>query len=168
MKSIYKLIVLIFILSVFNVFAVQELSLKELFDSPDTYDGEEIITQGEVVGDIISQGKNFWVNIKTEEYFIGVFLEEKDRVNIKKTSRYMMTGDVIRVKGIYNKSCSKHFGEQDIHIENLTVVKQGEEFKEEIDIKTVIMSFTLGILTILFLIYSNRKPCQQDISDEHQ
>lgn len=164
-KKLFLTIFLFFLVS--NLYSYEEVSLKHLFDNSEKYNGKKVIVTGEVIGEPASSGKNFWVNITNGEFFIGVFLEKKDIIKIKRFGRYLVTGDTVRVVGVYNEYCLEHFGDNDIHAETLEIVKEGEIFEEEIDIKTLIMVFILGVLIIFFRFYSRRNNPPKDTSDEH-
>jgi len=148
------------------VFASQEISLKQLFDQSSSYNGQKVTITGEVIGDMMSEGSGFWINMKDGDFLIGVFIRDSEREKIKYLGRYRVKGDIVKVNGIYNEHCVRHSGENDIHAENIDIVKQGELLEEEIDAGKAVISFILGIITIIFLIYSHRNKNRQDTSGE--
>ena len=147
-------------------FASYDISLNQLFDNPTMYNGQKVVVTGEVVGDIMSEGEGFWINIKDSNSFIGVFIQDVDRAKITKLGRYRIIGDIVRITGIYNEHCTQHFGENDINAENLEIIQPGEATEETIDFEKIVISFVLGIITILFLIHSHRMAGLQGTSDK--
>ena len=146
----------------FTALSFDLISLREVFDKPGSFEGREIAFEGEVVGDFMSEGEGFWVNVRDGNYFIGVFISAGDRARIKKLGRYRVTGDRVKVSGIFYQHCREHIGENDVHANVLEIVRAGEDQDEEIDPVKVIVSFALGMVTILFLVYSHRREPRQD------
>ncbi|MCM8762085.1 MAG: hypothetical protein NC905_03200 [Candidatus Omnitrophica bacterium] len=133
------------------------IPLRVLFETPSLYDGKEVIVKGEVVGDIMRDGKSFWINIEDEGFFIGIVINAFQKEKIKYTGRYKIKGDVVKISGVYHLHCPLHSGERDIHAEQFEIIESGYKIPEVIESKRVIGSILLVIITIFLLIYSNRK-----------
>lgn len=131
--------------------------LHQLYEEPSKYDGQKVFVTGEVIGDIMSGGEEFWINIKDGDFFMGVVIGRAEKGKIKHLGRYGVTGDTVKIEGTYNIHCREHFGERDIHAESLEIIMEGMVLEEDLDIKKVVLSFILGISTILFLLYVHRR-----------
>ena len=142
------------------------VNVQALYDSPERYDGQRVAVTGEVIGDIMSDNEIFWINLKDGDAFIGIVIENADKEKIGHLGSYGIVGDTLRITGKYHVHCEKHMGERDIHAETLEVIRPGEILDEGIDVKKVLMSFILGILTIIFLVTSHRRAAPQDSGAE--
>jgi len=155
-------IMLVFMFFVLTVFAQNIISGKELFEKSKLLNNKKVIVIGECIGDIIKYKDDIWVNIKTQDgYFIGVVLNEKEAEKIKYLGRYRVKGDIIKVVGIFHANCPVHFGEMDIHSNEINVLQRGEICEEKIQKKKVFFSLILSF-TILFFIYYFHRVAPQD------
>lgn len=145
--------------------ASDTVTLRELFEEADRYEGQPVTVTGEVIGDIMRDGENWWVNIKNGDFFIGIVLDETQKKSIKKTGRYGVIGDKVSVTGIYSIQCRKHLGEQDIHAETLSIIEEGSEINEPIEPVKIVLSVILAIFTIIFIYRFHRRQPRKDTGD---
>jgi hypothetical protein len=152
-----KFFLLLFILSI-SLYPAEKVKIRELYESGEKYNGKAVIVEGEVIGDLMGKGEERWINIKdeSEDFAIGIIISKKEIEKIKNFGRYRIKGDVIKVLGIYNINCPKHYGERDIHALNIEIIKKGEKYKEEVNIKKIYLSFLLLSIT-LFIAYLYHK-----------
>ncbi|MCM8830237.1 MAG: hypothetical protein NC824_04485 [Candidatus Omnitrophica bacterium] len=137
--------------------------IRALFETPSLYDGKEVIIKGEVIGDIIRDGTDYWINIKDENGFIGVIINSSQKEKIRYTGRYKMKGDIVKVSGVYHLHCPLHLGERDIHAEKFEIIENGYEVQEVMRTDKLIGSVVLGMITIFILLYSHKKSIHRDI-----
>ena len=145
-----KFFLLLFILAI-SLYPAEKVKIRELYENGEKYNGKAVIVEGEVIGDLMGKGEERWINIKDEfeDFAIGVVISKKEIEKIENFGRYRIKGDVIKVHGIYNINCIKHYGERDIHALNIEVIKKGEKYKEEVNIKKIYLSFLLLSITVL-------------------
>ncbi|MCM8791849.1 MAG: DNA-binding protein [Candidatus Omnitrophica bacterium] len=123
-KVIYATTIWVFVF-IYSVVYAQSISSKELINQAQCYDGKEIVYKGEIIGEMMCRKKGCWVNISDRDFGIGVWIPSKIRFNPKYTGSYKSKGDVVEVKGIFNYSCKEHFGELDIHAQQIKLIKEG-------------------------------------------
>jgi len=122
------------------------------------YDGKTIEFRGEAIGEIMKRGKYAWVNIHDGQNAIGVFMKYEDAKKIKYLGRYLVKGDIVLVKGIFNRSCKVHGGDTDIHALEVQIVKRGYKMQEQINkIKAAfaILIFSLGSF-LMWVVFKNK------------
>ncbi len=105
--------------------AAQAATSSELLSEPNKYDGTVVVYKGEAIGNILKDGANTWINLHDGNAAIGVFAAPGETGVIKHTGDYKYTGDIVSVRGIFNRACIQHGGDTDIHAEKITIVKQG-------------------------------------------
>jgi len=159
MKKFYLLLLILAI----PLYSSEKVKIRELYENGKEYNGKFIIVEGEVIGDLMGKEEK-WINIKDEfdDSAIGVVISKKDAEKIENFGRYKIKGDIIRVFGIYNINCPKHYGERDIHALNIEIIKKGEKYTEEVNIKKIYLSFLLLSITV-FIAYLYHK---EEISRE--
>lgn len=149
MKKFFVVFLLLFMIS----FCEEKVNIKELFLNGEKYDGKVVIIEGEVIGEKIKKGDYYFINIKdiNEDIAIGVFVEKKDTEKIENFGRYKVKGDILKIKGIYNLNCLKHYGERDIHAIEVEVISKGGKIHEEPELVKLLISFILLLLTIFVI-----------------
>jgi len=139
------------------------IPVRVLFEDGYRYDGQKVTVAGEVIGDIMGNGEQYWINIKDEDFFIGIVINASQKEIIRYAGRYGTKGDIVKVSGIYRLNCTAHFGERDIHSEQIEIIEGGYEIPEDIQNKKVIISILLGVITLFLLLNSQRKNPRRDI-----
>jgi len=112
----------------------QSISSTELINSAKEYDGEVVVYEGEVIGDIMMRGDYTWINVNDGENAIGVWLESSLAQDIGHAGSYKSRGDVIEVKGIFQRACSQHGGDLDIHAKTIKEKSRGREIQEQLNL----------------------------------
>lgn len=146
MKKFYFLI--LFFLLVQNVYAQIAINSSELIKQEKKYDGQNIIFEGEVIGDIMKRADFAWVNVNDGQNAIGIWLKKELTDSIKFTGNFKNVGDKVRVKGVFNKNCSQHGGDLDIHAQELVVINSGQVNLQNIDLEKIkiIKVLTIGLI----------------------
>ena len=154
-------IVLTFIcLSAFNALqlsahvaqAAPVVTLEDLINNAEEYDGETVTFKGEVIGDKMIRGESTWINVHDETGAIGVFCPKESVEEIEYLGSYKFLGDRISVKGIFHRFCSEHGGDTDIHAEKITIIKKGEETPHPLDPRKVKTSIILAVIVFALAI----------------
>jgi len=102
------------------------LTPAQIVESALDLDGTVVTVQGEAIGeDLRADRDHRWVNVLGEGTAVGVFMTNEQAGLIGMYGDHKNDGDVIEVKGVFNRVCSEHAGEFDIHAEQVTVVSAG-------------------------------------------
>jgi hypothetical protein len=127
-RRLAQILILVTLYSLLATFAyAKPVSSRELIENARDYDGKVITYQGEAVGDIMRRGEFAWCNVHDGSGAIGIWLPLSLAKAITFTGGYKYSGDIIEVKGTFNRACAQHGGDLDIHAESLIVVKAGSE-----------------------------------------
>ncbi|RKY31038.1 MAG: DNA-binding protein [Candidatus Omnitrophota bacterium] len=131
------------------------LSSSELIKNADKYNGQGVVYEGEVVGDIMLRGDHAWLNVDDGKKAIGVWAHRELTNNISYTGSYYTRGDIIRVSGIFQRACPEHGGDLDIHAQGLEIIKPGRQFNRIINTRK--LNFVIILFAILILIWILRR-----------
>lgn len=107
-----------------------EVPSSALLSDPGLYDGRTISFEGEIIGDIMKQGRYAWINVSDGRAAIGVFTAA-DNVKGLSAGGYKRRGDIVRVRGEFHRACPRHGGDMDIHADSVTVLIKSS-VKEEL------------------------------------
>ncbi len=124
-------------------------SSNELIEKAKELNGRKLNYRGELVTAILDRGENSWINLNDGYNAIGVWCKTSLLSGVKYTGDYKKRGDTIEVNGVFNRACSIHNGELDIHADTVKIVKKGYLFVRVIDPKVVNSAIILFALTIL-------------------
>ncbi len=141
---------LLFVVYISNCYAAS-ISSTELINNASQHDGETVVYQGEVIGDIMVRGEYCWVNINDGINAIGIWADKDLTKDILYTGGYRSKGDIVKVTGIFNRACLEHGGDLDIHAKSLRKITTGEHFQEKLNVRKI--NFAIGLLVILCLIW---------------
>lgn len=114
--------------------------------------GQEIVFQGEVIGDIMQRQDHYWINVLNNGTAIGVWITAEQRSMISFVGRYGTKGDMISVMGVFSQACAEHGGDLDIHADSLAVVDHGYMIQEKLNIPHLIAAVILIILAMTSLL----------------
>ena len=135
-----------------EVSSVEPILSTELIQNAQEYDGKEVIYEGEVIGEIMRRNGGVWVNVKDGDYSIGVWMSPELAELIHYRGSYKMQGDILRISGIFNRACSQHGGDLDIHAISLRKIKSGWERQERVILAKRDLLITLLVVLCLILI----------------
>ena len=133
------------------------VTIIELIEHADEFEGKEIIVEAEVIGDIMKRGSFTWINVLDETSSIGVWANN-DKINqIGMTGHYKQKGDIVKITGIFHDACLEHGGEADIHCLDMQVLQAGYKTKDSLSIhKLIITIFLILVAGILGYTYYRR------------
>lgn len=164
-----KRIILILLLILYSLFlpgaalSKGEISINELIENAAKFDGRNVVVRGEAIGDILQRKEGQWINILDNGVAIGVWSGE--RSNLKKEIEfiggYKTKGDFLQVTGVFNRVCSEHGGDIDIHAKEVDIIKKGNrlnyESKRFVRLKIAIFLSIAAILALVFNYLRSRK-----------
>ena len=142
---IASLIVLLSLMLGVSVAGASQLTLGELMVDPGKYEGSTITLKAEVVGDVMLRGQDGWINVSDGTGSLGVFAP---RVLIENLvpGRFGLKGDVVAIVGVFNRSCTGHGGDMDIHASALAVVNMHQILPQHVDWWRYILATVLGLV----------------------
>lgn len=149
MQKIGRVIALpliLFLLFQVPAFASENVSINQLIEQEDHYDKTLVTVQGEAIGEPLKRGSECWVNLNDGTNAIGIKMKETDAERIQKYGSYKQTGDLVQIKGYFNKACPVDGGETDIHAVNVKIVASGKKTADSVPVPKIIGTAALTIL----------------------
>ena len=138
----------------------EDVLINTLIEKASLYDGEIVTVTAEAIGECMERGNNAWINVNDGSNAIGIWMTESEASQITYYGDYRYTGDTIVVTGIFNRACTEHGGEPDIHCEKISVSKVGSIRAEEISpakILAAVFCTVLGFVLFVTIKTSKRK-----------
>jgi len=145
----------LFVLFVLNARA-EDLSSKALIERAKELNGQSVTYKGEVVTAILNRGEYSWVNLNDGDNAIGVWCKSQQLEGVKFIGGYKNKGDILEVKGAFNRACPLHGGELDIHADAIIIIAKGSHVKEQLSQKKSILTAVIFLIT-LYIIFRFRK-----------
>ena len=122
-------------------------------------DGKEIEISGEVVGEIMERRNGVWLNMDDGTESIGVWASKEMLPKIDFIGRYGVKGDILSIKGVFNRACCAHGGETDIHAYAIKRLHVGYTLPHPISSQKVewtLILFCLAMITVLIYWWHQR------------
>jgi hypothetical protein len=128
-------------------------NVKDVIKNSAQLDGKNLTLEGEAIGHLMKKGEFAWVNINDQTECIGVWASYAELAKIRHLGKYAVTGDWVRVYGVFNNHCPAHGGDTDIHAASLVVLTKGSARNFAYDQKKAnILIFLIGVLICLYII----------------
>lgn len=144
-----------------------EVTTQELIDNMDLYNGQEVIISGEAIGDLLRKGDYGWITVNDDAYSVQSLQEGGDFVgyanygmsvwaplgeleDIKVLGGYKNKGDQVKVSGIFNRACSEHGGDTDIHAKSIQILQEGHPISHPFQYDRLLAILILAAM-IIFL-----------------
>ena len=149
------IVIAILALLAFSVYA-EEVSSKALIERAKELDGQSVTYKGEVVTAILNRGEYSWVNLNDGDNAIGIWCRSPQLEGVKFIGGYKNKGDILEVRGVFNRACPLHRGELDIHADAITILAKGSHVKEQLSQRKSILTAVIFLIT-LYIIFRFRK-----------
>jgi hypothetical protein len=108
-------------------FADANTTIAGLTNAGQQLEGQTVIFDGEVVGDIINAENGFkWLLVQDGQASISVLVSSSDAERITHLGRYNQTGTLIEVQGRFETDCAEHDGLTDVHATKISIISAGE------------------------------------------
>jgi hypothetical protein len=133
------------------------IDINELIENAKKLDGEEVVIQGEAIGERMDRGNYSWININDGTNAIGIWLKERDADKVLYYGNYKNIGDTLKITGIFNRACMEHGGEADFHSVSIEIVEEGYQNKEQIASVKIISAAILMPFAFLLMVLLTRK-----------
>ena len=135
----------------------QTLSSTELIENAKELNGAIVSYKGEAVTAIMQRGAHSWVSVNDGPNAIGIWAENSLVGNIEFIGDYKHRGDTIEIEGIFNRACSEHGGELDIHAEKITVLERGSSRAERPYGNRIRIAIALFLATLIAVAFFRGK-----------
>jgi hypothetical protein len=136
----------------------EPLSSVELIENAKKYNNQIVEYQGEAVGDVMSRGEFAWVNVNDGQSAIGIW-GKTDMIKkiVNYIGSYNYKGDIVSVKGVFHRACPQHGGDLDIHMEEMTRVREGYAIPHPIGRFKILSAFWLSAAALALFIMAMLK-----------
>ena len=154
--------------------AAEEVTVRELVDNMDKYDGQEVIITGEAIGDILNKGDYGWVTVNDDSYSvksieeggelvgygnygIGIWAAMDELEDVHVLGGYKNKGDLVKVTGTFNRICHEHGGDTDIHASSIEVLEPGYPISHPFQYgKLLVVLVLAGVIGALWTVRRGR------------
>ncbi len=152
MKKIISLSFFIFIYAIFvrSLGYAQVVSGAELINNARQYEGKTISYRGEVVGDMMLRGDYAWVNLNDGSAAVGVWARKADLGGVRFLGGHQVRGDIVEVRGVFNRSCLEHGGDLDIHAREIKIITPGVCLLQVPDKSKIFWGIGSSLVVLLF------------------
>jgi hypothetical protein len=123
-------------------------SSKALIDNAKVLDGKKVVYRGEAVTAIMKRGEYAWVNVNDGDNAIGIWCKGYKLAPVQYLGGYKFTGDTLEVEGMFNRACSMHGGELDIHANKIRILKTGSAVSDSANLRKLALAVVLLLATI--------------------
>lgn len=158
-KFIKTLIIVLYLSTILsiNTRAESSFDLNDLVQNGKVLDGQEVIVEGEAIGEQMERGYYSWVNINDGTNAIGIWIDSTEAKKISYYGNYKYIGDTVKITGIFNRACKEHGGEADVHYISMNIIKNGYQVKQKVIPAKVVMTAILLIFVMSMLIFYYKK-----------
>ncbi len=145
--------------------AAERVSVKDLTESAENYDGQTVTIEGEVIGDILQHGDYAWITVNDDPYIteeaqeerlragfnigIGVWLPTPEAEKVRVLGGYKNVGDRVTLTGAFHRADGEHGGDTDIVAQSLVVLEPGQPVSRPLTFVRWIILGALAVLAVL-------------------
>ncbi|MEA4887931.1 MAG: hypothetical protein VB070_00485 [Clostridiaceae bacterium] len=153
-RAILIIVILIAVISVDQPLAdtMPALDGASLIEQAKALNGQDVSCQGEVIGDIMPRQDHYWINVLNNGTAVGIWITAEQRSLIGLAGRYGIQGDEVKIIGRFNRACSEHGGDLDIHAHSIEIVSKGYYIPQKLNITRLIIAAGFFILAVYGLI----------------
>ena len=158
MRQFIKTLIIMcfFIICIPATVRAETTKINDLIENAKDFDGQEVMIQGEAIGENMIRNSYAWININDISNSIGVWLSSDEVNEIKYYGNYMHIGDTVKITGTFYRACKEHGGEADLHAITFEVVESGHPVNITISIPKIIAAAIL-LVVALFLYFVVRR-----------
>ncbi len=161
-KKIHLMMVTILAAILLIIFAYYDQPLAEiapildgsiLIEQAKALNGQEVVYQGEVIGDIMPRQDHYWINVLGKDSTaIGIWITAEQRDTINMAGQFGIQGDKIKIIGQFNQACIEHGGDLDIHANSVEIISKGKIITQKSNVTRVIIAACLFLLASFLII----------------
>ena len=122
----------------------RQMEISALLSATKRQDNKKVAISGQAMGHAITvDADHKWVNLKSGNAMIGVYMTNELADEITQFGGYAKTGDTINVKGVYHLACDEHNGELEVHADEIEIVQQGAVYEVDWNLGVMLTGFLL-------------------------
>jgi hypothetical protein len=129
-----------------------KLDGASLIEQAKALNGQDVIYQGEVIGDIMPRQDHYWINVLSNGTAVGIWITAEQRAVINLAGQYGIQGDEVKIIGLFSQACTEHGGDLDIHANSVEIISKGNVIPQHLNITRMVMAAGLFILASCCLI----------------
>lgn len=152
----YIFIIFLALLHIENCYA-ESVSSKNIIENARVLDGKRIEYRGEVVTSVLKRGEYAWINLNDGDNAIGIWCKKSDIDFVRFAGDYKHKGDILEVTGVFNRACSEHGGEMDIHADSVSLILKGHFIKEKVSTEKMKLALELFLIIILIIVIYRKR-----------
>lgn len=152
MFKIFKIVfavLLIFFSFAGTAMADEKLTFNYLIENGKSYDKKEVKIRGEAIGEPLKRGSYTWINISDGTVPFGIWIRNEDAEKVRVFGDYHKKGDTVEVTGIFNRACSEHGGDMDIHAGSVNIIEKGGKIDHPLNYGKLGISIGLTAVTLI-------------------
>ena len=133
-----KIICFCFIVFPFSFFlfpfcyAQTAVSSTELIERAKELNGQEVLYEGELIGEVMTRGEYSWLNLNDGQNAIGIWAGNNFLNLISFAGDYNHKGDWLQVKGVFSRACQVHGSDLDIHAQSISLIRRGRVVRHKL------------------------------------
>jgi aspartyl/asparaginyl-tRNA synthetase len=124
---------------------------NDLIENSKKLDNSEITLKGEAIGEAMNRGEYSWVNISDGSTAMGIWIDSKQAQSIKNFGKYGYKGDIVEINGVFNRACTQHGGDMDVHASTVKIIDAGGTVTIPISNNKKAISLILSLITITLI-----------------
>jgi hypothetical protein len=145
--------------------AAEAVTVLDLVNNAEIYDGQVVVIEGEAIGDVMLRGDYAWITVNDDPYVTLEAQEERLRagynnsINVRVSRSmaekidvlggYKNVGDRVRVTGVFHRVDSDNGGATDIVAESLEVLEKGQPVDHPLGLMRWVILFLLAGLALV-------------------
>jgi hypothetical protein len=151
--ALVLLVLLLTLMSPSVASAKPDTTIVGLTNAGRQLDGQQVIIQGEVVGDILIAENGYrWLMLQDGGASISVHIAESELAKITHLGRYNQVGTRLEVLGEFHLDCAEHDGLTDVHAITVSVVSEGFEVASDFDVRKLQVGGLLVFISLCLLV----------------
>ncbi|MEN6419583.1 MAG: hypothetical protein ABFC73_11765 [Clostridiaceae bacterium] len=158
-KSLLVIItLLLLIVPAVSLAEAESVGSNDLIDRAKDYDGQAVVYEGEVVGDILYRGDYAWLAVSDGANTIGCYVTKAQAEQISFVGGYGKRGDTVRVEGVFHRACAEHGGDLDLHADTVKIITVGGLVNTPQSRLVTVLAAVLPLpaAALLFLVWKRR------------
>ena len=163
-KSLLVIIaLLLLIVPAVSLAEAESVGSNDLIDRAKDYDGQTVVYEGEVVGDILYRGDYAWLAVSDGANTIGCYVIKAQAEQLSFVGGYGKRGDTVRVQGVFHRACAEHGGDLDIHADTVSIITVGGFVQMPQNRLVIVLAAILPLpaAALLYLVWKRRRPVRE-------
>ena len=125
--------------------------INDIIEKANDLDGQKVIIQGEVIGDVMARKDHVWFNVQDDSGAMGVWAQGALAEHILVTGDYNYQGDWVEIAGTFSRADKELAGEICVRAEMVDVLKRGHRLDHALNPIKVKVALVLSLLCALLL-----------------